>query len=120
MLTPEAIMLKSINKQLVELFGSGATRALNYRVDPKVALLDPLGYEEDMRQVFGPISAKIIQSLRDCLCQEAGKSPTAACKSIDGCLKCLEQHEWRTPIPHIPARTLLPLDAMVQFRYPLT
>jgi hypothetical protein len=117
---PEERMLQSMNDELDELLGPGLAKAFNYRVDPRVALRDPRGYQDDLKAMFGPPSVRIIQRLRDGLCRAAGKSPKAACKGIEGCLKCFEQNEWGTSvIPKVPARTPFLWDAMVQFRYPL-
>jgi hypothetical protein len=90
--TAEERMLKSINDQLVELFGSSGAQALNYHVDPKTAPQNPFKYQEEMRLLFGPMSTKIIHSLRDELCAMAEKTPAAWCEGIENCLKCLKQN----------------------------
>jgi len=89
---PEEMMLKSIEDQIVALFGESAARSLNYHLNPAIAPIDPLKYEEDLKVLFGPISSVIVTRMRDGLCELAGKRPTASCKGIEGCLECIIQN----------------------------
>jgi hypothetical protein len=89
---PEQIMLKSIEDQIVDLFGASAAKALNYHVNPSVAPLDPLKYEEDLKALLGPMSSRIIEKLRIGLCEISGKKPDSSCKGIEGCLECIIQN----------------------------
>jgi hypothetical protein len=81
----EEVLLTSIREALVDGLGETSAKALDFYLDSRVLLTDPLEYERSMAKFLGPGSKPVIEHLLDKVCSTAGIERSSV-HSLEQCL----------------------------------
>lgn len=81
----EEVLLTSIREALVGGLGETSAKALDFYLDSRVLLTDPVEYEKSMFKFLGPGSKPVIEHLLDKVCSTAGIERSSV-HSLEQCL----------------------------------
>jgi hypothetical protein len=83
--TYEEVLLTSIREALVDGLGETSAKALDFYLDSRILVTDPVEYEGSMAKFLGPGSKPIIDHLLDKMCSSAGIERSSV-QSLTQCL----------------------------------
>jgi hypothetical protein len=83
--TYEEVLLSSIREALVGGLGETSAKALDFYLDSRILLTDPVEYERSMSKFLGPGSKPVIEHLLDKVCSTAGIERSSV-HSLEQCL----------------------------------
>ena len=81
----EEVLLSSIREALTDGLGETSAKALDFYLDSRVLLTDPVEYERSMTKILGPGSKPVIEHLLDRVCSSAGIERSSV-HSLEQCL----------------------------------
>jgi hypothetical protein len=65
------MLVSAIHKGLAEVFGKETAKAVEFYVDPHIALHDANAYSQRLTRIFGKGAELVIKSIEDALCEMA-------------------------------------------------
>jgi hypothetical protein len=83
--TYEEVLLSSIREALVDGLGETSAKALDFYLDSRILLTDPVEYERSMAKFLGPGSKPVIEHLVEKMCSTAGIERSSV-QSLGQCL----------------------------------
>ncbi|HEV2225197.1 MAG TPA: hypothetical protein VGR56_00150 [Nitrososphaerales archaeon] len=81
----EEVLLSSIRGALVDGLGDTSAKALDFYLDSKILISDPVEYEKSMTKFLGPGAKPVIEHLLDKVCSSAGIERSSV-HSLEQCL----------------------------------
>lgn len=81
----EEVLLTSVKEALVDGLGETSAKALDFYLDSRILLTDPVEYEKSMSKFLGPGAKPVIEHLLDKICSSAGIERTSV-QSLERCL----------------------------------
>ncbi len=84
------LLLKGMSGGLTKAYGSETTKAINYYIDPIIALKDPALYCKLLEQIFGNEAIVLTKHMIDSVCELFSLNPKDT-TSFESCMQAAKQ-----------------------------